>query len=79
MSSYIDSTGNMRLRSNKPALYILTNGADKDPWPSTTSRSSRCVAEAPGERCAAVVHFRPPYGVRELAGPPASPLPPLRG
>ena len=31
--SYIDSTGNMRLRSDKPALYILTNGADKDPWP----------------------------------------------
>ncbi len=31
--SYIDSTGNMRLRSDKPALYILTNGADKDRWP----------------------------------------------
>ncbi len=31
--SYIDSTGNMRLRSDRPALYILTNGADKDPWP----------------------------------------------
>ena len=30
--SYIDSTGNMRLQSDKPALYVLTNGADRDPW-----------------------------------------------
>lgn len=65
--SYIDSTGNMRLRSDRPALYILTNGADKDPWPDDQPLKS-LRGRGAGRALRAVVDFRPPYGVRELAG-----------
>ena len=65
--SYLDSTGNMRLRSDKPALYILTNGADKDPWPDDQPLKS-LRGRGAGRALRAVVDFRPPYGVRELAG-----------
>ena len=65
--SYIDSTGNMRLHADKPALYILTNGADKDPWPDDQPLKS-LRGRGAGRALRAVVDFRPPFGVRELAG-----------
>ena len=65
--SYIDSTGNMRLQSDKPALYILTTGANKDPWPDDQPLKS-LRGRGAGRALRAVVDFRPPYGVRELAG-----------
>jgi hypothetical protein len=65
--SYIDSTGNMRLRSDKPALYILTDGADKDPCPDDQPLKS-LRGRGAGRALRAIVDFRPPYGVRELAG-----------
>lgn len=33
-ASYIDSTGNVLLRSRRPGLFIKLTGASKDPWPS---------------------------------------------
>jgi hypothetical protein len=65
--SYIDSTGNMRLQSDRPALYILTNGADKDPWPDDQPLKS-LRGRGAGRALRAIVDFRPPFGVRELAG-----------
>ena len=65
--SYIDSTGNMRVQSDRPALYILTNGADKDPWPDDQPLKS-LRGRGAGRALRAVVDFRPPFGVRELAG-----------
>ena len=65
--SYIDSTGNIRLQSDRPALYILTNGADKDPWPDDQPLKS-LRGRGAGRALRAVVDFRPPFGVRELAG-----------
>ena len=65
--SYIDSTGNMRLQSDKPVLYILTNGADKDPWPDDQPLKS-LRGRGAGRALRAIVDFAPPYGVRELAG-----------
>ena len=65
--SYIDSTGNVRLQSDAPALYILTSGADKDPWPDDQPLKS-LRGRGAGRALRAVVDFRPPYGVRELAG-----------
>jgi hypothetical protein len=64
--SYIDSTGNMRLQSDKPALYVLTNGADKDPWFDHQPLKS-LRGRGAGRALRAVVDFAPPYGVRELA------------
>lgn len=64
--SYADTTGNVRLLSERPAMFVMTTGADRDPWPNDQllkslrgRRAGRCVR--------AVVDFRPPYGVRELA------------
>jgi len=65
--SYLDSTGNICLRSDKPALYILTNGANKDPWPDDQPLKS-LRGRGAGRALRAIVDFRPPYGVRELAG-----------
>ena len=64
--SYIDSTGNIRLLSDKPALYVLANGADKDPWFDHQPLKS-LRGRGAGRALRAIVDFVPPYGVRELA------------
>lgn len=64
--SYVDTTGNVSLRSSRPAIYVRTAGATRDPWPSDeTLRSLRGRGAARAVR--ALLDFRPPYGVRELA------------
>ena len=64
--SYADSTGNLRLIADEPGLFIERSGATKDPWPSDeTLRSLR--GRGAGRAIRALVDFRPPYGVRELA------------
>ena len=64
--SYIDSTGNMRLRADKPALYVLTTGAEKDPWFDDQPLKS-LRGRGAGRALRAIVDFAPPFGVRELA------------
>lgn len=65
--SYADATGNIRIVSDDPAVFISTVGATKDPAPDDTPlRSLR--GRGAGRALRAVVDFRPPYGVRELAG-----------
>lgn len=64
--SYVDGTGNIRLISDRPGLFIERRGAARDPWPSDdTLRSLR--GRAAGRSVRALLDFRPPYGVRELA------------
>jgi len=65
--SYVDSTGNVRLQSGAPALFVLTSGADKDPWPEDQPLKS-LRGRGAGRALRSVVDFRPPFGVRELAG-----------
>ena len=65
-ASYLDSTGNVLLRSKRPALLVRLNGASKDPWPSDeTLRSLKGRGSARAVR--ALLDFTPPYGVRDLA------------
>ena len=65
-ASYIDGTGNVLLRSDRPALFIRSDGAPRDPWPSDdTLRSLKGRGSARAVR--ALLDFCPPYGVRELA------------
>jgi hypothetical protein len=65
-ASYIDSTGNVLLRSGRPGLFIKLRGASKDPWPSDeTLRSLKGRGSARAVR--ALLDFVPPYGVRDLA------------
>ena len=63
---YIDSTGNIRLTVDRPAVYIETQGADKNPF-----REERPLQSLKGSRTARVVRglldYRTPFGTRELA------------
>lgn len=65
--SYADSTGNIRFAVNRPAVYIETQGADKNPF-----REERPLQSLKGRRAGRVVRglldYRPPFGTRELAG-----------
>ena len=69
--SYADSTGNIRFTVDRPAVYIETQGADKNPF-----REERPLQSPKGGRTARVVRglmdYRTPYGTRELAGETAS-------
>ena len=69
--SYADSTGNIRFTVDRPAVYIETQGADKNPF-----REERPLQSLKGGRTARVVRglldYRTPFGTRELAGETAS-------
>lgn len=63
---YLDTTGNLRIRSTSPGLYIWTRGADRDPWPQAHDlQSLRGRGAARSVR--AIVDTKPPFGIRELA------------
>ena len=69
--SYADSTGNIRFTVDRPAVYIETQGADKNPF-----REERPLQSLKGGRTARVVRglldYRTPFGTRELATKTAS-------
>ena len=64
--SYADATGNMRFVTNRPAVFIETEGAVRNPW-----RENVPLRSLQGRRSARVVRafpdYQPPYGTRELA------------
>ena len=71
--SYLDSTGNVRIELRRPAVFIGTEGAQSDPWPpDSTLRSLKGPAAARVVR--AVIDFKPPYGISELAARSGGPL-----
>jgi hypothetical protein len=74
--SYADTTGNLRIVADRPGLFIEHTGATKDPWPDDQPpRSLRGRGAARSLR--ALVDFRPPYGVRDLAARAQVPPPTL--
>ena len=64
--SYADATGNMRFVTSRPAVFIETEGAVRNPW-----RENVPLRSLQGRRSARVVRafldYQPPYGTRELA------------
>ena len=63
---YVDTTGNVRIETIKPGLFISADGADRDPWPRDYKlRTLRGRGAARAVR--AIVDSLPPRGVRELA------------
>ena len=64
--SYADATGNMRFVTSRPAVFIETEGAVRNPW-----RENAPLRSLQGRRSARVVRafldYRPSYGTRELA------------
>ena len=63
---YIDLTGNVRVVLDRPALFVHTRGAERDP-----RREERPARTLKGAKAARIVRalcdFTPPVGVRELA------------
>jgi hypothetical protein len=64
--SFADATGNLRVSLSRPAVFLQSIGADRDP-----RRSPRALktlkGRAAGRAVRALCDFTPPYGVRELA------------
>ena len=64
--SYADTTGNMRFVTSRPAVFIETEGAVRNPW-----RENVPLRSLQGRRSGRVVRafldHRPPYGTRQLA------------
>ncbi len=65
-AGYADATGNLRLALSKPALFIQTKGADRDPWPDKKPLRS-LKGRAAGRLVRALCDLELPFGVRELA------------
>lgn len=64
--SYLDLTGNARIALDRPALFIDSRGADRDPAPPR--RESRSLKGGSAARIVrALCDWKPPVGVRELA------------
>jgi hypothetical protein len=64
--SYVDTTGNVRLVLDRPALFIERSGAASNPW--TDDRPLRSLkGPTAGRVVRALCDFIPPYGIRELA------------
>lgn len=71
--SFADTTGNLRLVSDRPGLFVERRGSAKNPWPSNEPLQS-LRGRAAGRAVRALVDFRPPYGVRDLAKRASVPL-----
>jgi len=67
-ANYADSTGNLRLVLDEPAIFIEIAGATSNPYPEERSVPLRTLRGPAAARVVrAVCDFRPPYGIRELA------------
>ena len=64
--SFADATGNIRLVSSRPAVFIEASGAARNPW-----RENHPLRSFKGNRSGRVVRafldYRPPFGTRELS------------
>lgn len=64
--SYLDFAGNARITLDRPALFIESRGADRNPAPPR--KGSRSLKGASAARIVrALCDWKPPVGVRELA------------
>lgn len=72
-ANYADTTGNIRIAMERPAVYLKTEGEKKNPW--TDERPLQSLkGQGAGRVVRALCDFRPPYGIRELAARAALPL-----
>ncbi len=63
---YADATGNVLLRTERPALFLRDRGADRDPWRGP-GRPRGSLQGPPAARVVrALVDFTPPYTVPQL-------------
>ena len=66
-AGYVDATGNLRLRAERPALWLADRGQDRDPWRGP-GRPRGTLQGPPAARVVrSLIDFAPPYTVPELA------------
>lgn len=65
--SYADATGNIRLLLDRPAVYLESQGADADPWRAEDQPLKSLRGSGSGTAVRALLDFKPPFGIRELA------------
>ena len=53
--SYLDATGNLRLATTEPAVFLLREGADRDPW-RTPDRPTSSLRGMPAARVVRALH-----------------------
>ncbi len=66
-AGYIDATGNVLIRADRPALYLSDRGADRDPWRGPGRPRGSLKGEPAARVVRALIDFAPPYSVPELA------------
>ena len=64
-ASYVDQTGNVRLVLDEPGLFIVTTGAESNPWPDERRFTLRGTKA--GRVVCALARSTVPVGVRQLA------------
>jgi hypothetical protein len=72
--SYLDATGNARIAVDRPALFIETRGAERDPLAGPTRSIRSLKGRAGGRVVRALCDFVAPFGIRELAERSGTPL-----
>lgn len=65
--SYVDATGNVRVSVSDPGLFIVLDGADRDPWRSPDRPTSNLRGVPAARVIRTLVDREPPWKVRELA------------
>lgn len=66
-AAYADATGNISLSWGRPGLFVLTSGADHDPWRARGRPRGSLGGAAAARLVRALVDFRPPISVPRLA------------
>ena len=64
--SYIDATGNIRLTSDEPVMFLRDQGADRDPWRSAGRPRGTLRGVPPTRVVRTLVDFSPPLPIRRL-------------
>lgn len=64
--SYVDATGNIRLDSSQPALFLRDRGADRDPWRGPGRPRGTLQGEPAARVVRALVDFATPPTISEL-------------
>lgn len=65
--SYFDLTGNVKLRVDRPAVFIWLQGADRDPNPRRSSTQTRLLGPKARRLVRMLVETMPPYRLKDLA------------
>lgn len=72
--SFVDATGNARVSLADPAVFVLKQGANSDPWRSPDRPTSSLRGTPAARVVRALVDLRPPWKIRELAQAAATSL-----